>query len=206
MGYIKNVAIGNNTHLIEPILTAIAIYSNSDSENTYSITIDNFELVTGVVITVTFPSTNLNSAPYLIIGSSTNIEIKSDNSTILANTLIANRTYNLMYDGTYWQIIGGIGEDIKVTQTQLSDSIDSNWYKTLLTKNSSNVAQSNVNATTDYANYTNKIAVQPSSGTFRANNIRIDGAINNNYFSNVILSYNSSDDSLDFTFNLNQPG
>lgn len=89
--------------------------------------------------------------------------------------------------------------DEKVKQTAIDTT---SWYRALLTNASSFSAEPtdlDNNATAQEANYSTKIAIQPSSGTLRANKIRIDEDSSSSP-SNVVLSYNATDNSLDFIF------
>ena len=90
--------------------------------------------------------------------------------------------------------------DEKVKQTAISTT---NWHRALLTNANSFSAESTQldnDATAQEANYSTKIAIQPSSGTLRANKIRIDEDSSSSSPSNVVLSYNATDNSLDFIF------
>lgn len=104
MGYIKEIKIGTGTdaaNLIEPVLYAVT----SDSTSAYTASIENFELVTGVVITLKIHATNAANAT-LKINSGAAKSIKYKNAPIAANALSANRFYSFLYDGNAWQVIG----------------------------------------------------------------------------------------------------
>ena len=89
MGYINKIQLDeSNAHLIEPTLYAS---SSTLTSSTYSITLDStFTLTTGVAIQVKFTTTN---------------------PAIQANVIKVNHIYNLVYDGTRWNIIGDIDTD-----------------------------------------------------------------------------------------------
>ena len=101
MGYVKDVKIGSNTHLIEP--TIYAVTGGTAAAITAAVT--NFELVTGVVVTIKITTANSANAT-LSVNGTTAKSILYNNISIVANTLKVNHIYSLVYDGTYWQIIG----------------------------------------------------------------------------------------------------
>lgn len=111
MGYIKDIQIGTGAaNLIEPVLYA----ETKGSTSAYTASIENFELVTGVVITLKIHTTNAANATLKInSGAAKNIKYKND--YIAANALSANRFYSFLYDGTYWQLIGEL--DTNTTYT-----------------------------------------------------------------------------------------
>lgn len=100
MGYIKNVKIGSNTHLIEPSLFA----TTGGTAGAYTATIANFELATGVVITLKIHTTNSVGAN-LNINNTTATNIRYNGAEITAGLLVENGVYSFVYDGTYWNVI-----------------------------------------------------------------------------------------------------
>ena len=115
MGYINKIEVGNNTHLIEPTLYAVA----TKNETAYTASIDsNFNLVLGVVVNIKFGETNEDDAT-LNINSTGAKNIFYNNANITANQLKANHTYSLSYDGVQWQLIGDIDADNANTATAL---------------------------------------------------------------------------------------
>lgn len=67
MGYIKDVKIGNETHLIEPILYGVC--STAAATAAKEVSINNFELVDGVRIAVRFTVKNTASQPTLNVNN-----------------------------------------------------------------------------------------------------------------------------------------
>lgn len=93
MGYIKDVQIGNNTHLIEPILYAITA---GDSSN-ITAQISNFDLQSGVIVTLKITSANTAGAT-LNISSTGEKEIKYNGQAIQTGILKQNKIYSFVYD------------------------------------------------------------------------------------------------------------
>ena len=67
-----------------------------------------FALVTGSRITVRFTVTNTAASPTLNVNGTGAKAIRYRNAAITAGYLAANRTYDFIYDGTYFQLIGDI--------------------------------------------------------------------------------------------------
>lgn len=105
MAHIKQIDVtsNNNTssYLIEPTLFSTATVNGTGTAYTASFN-GNFELISGVCVQVKFPVTNADSATL------NNKAIFYNNIAINANTLKANHTYALVYDGVQWQLIGDI--------------------------------------------------------------------------------------------------
>lgn len=102
MGYIHTVNINNNqSYLIEPILFAVT----NGTASSITATINNFELIGGVTITLQI-RTNNNSAATLTINNGEAKAIYYQGAAIEANILKQGHIYNLVYDGNIWHIIG----------------------------------------------------------------------------------------------------
>lgn len=67
-----------------------------------------FTLTTGARVTVKFQNTNTASSPTLNVNSTGAKAIRYNGAAVTASYLKANRTYELVYDGTYWQLVGDI--------------------------------------------------------------------------------------------------
>lgn len=111
MAHIKDVTIGSNTYLIEPRIYAIT----SGTTSAFTASIDNFELVTGVIVTLKMNAANEANAT-LKVGTTDTKNIQYKNTNITAGALKANRFYSFIYDGTNWQLIGELDTN-NVTQT-----------------------------------------------------------------------------------------
>lgn len=102
MGYIHTVSItGDQSYLIEPILFAVT----NGTSSAITATISNFELVTGVTITLQIRNTNSASAT-LTINNGTAKAIYYQGAAIEANILKQGYIYNLVYDGNIWHVLG----------------------------------------------------------------------------------------------------
>ena len=101
MGYINKVQVDNTTHLIEPTLFAIT----DGTASAITASISNFELVTGVVITLQIRNTNASNAT-LSINSGEAKGIYYQGVIVGSNILKQGYIYNLLYDGNVWHVIG----------------------------------------------------------------------------------------------------
>ena len=102
MGYIHTVNItGDQSYLIEPTLFAVT----SGSASVISATISNFELISGVVITLQIRTSN-TAAAELSINNGEQKAIYYQGAAIEANILKQGHIYNLVYDGHIWHVLG----------------------------------------------------------------------------------------------------
>ena len=102
MGYIHTVNItGDQSYLIEPTLFAVT----SGSASVISATISNFELISGVVITLQIRTSN-TAAAELSINNGEQKAIYYQGTAIEANILKQGHIYNLVYDGNIWHVLG----------------------------------------------------------------------------------------------------
>ena len=102
MGYIHTISINDNqSYLIEPTLFAVT----SGTASALTASINNFELVAGVVITLQIRNTNTNAAT-LTINSENAKAIYYQGAAVEANILKQGHIYNLVYDGNIWHILG----------------------------------------------------------------------------------------------------
>ena len=101
MGYISKINTGTGTHLIEPILFAVT----SGTSAAITASISDFELISGVVITLQIRTTNTNAAT-LSINNGTAKSIYYQGAAIEANILKQGHIYNLVYDGNIWHVLG----------------------------------------------------------------------------------------------------
>ena len=72
------------------------------------VTVSNFSLETGARIAVKFTVTNTASSPTLNVNESGAKSIYYKGSAISASYLAANRTYEFIYNGTQWDLIGDV--------------------------------------------------------------------------------------------------
>lgn len=100
MGYIKDVKIGNDTHLIEPILYGVC--STAAATAAKEVAISNFELVNGVRIAVYFNNKNTASNPTLNVnGTGAKSIYYSSNREDAATTAISS-TIPILYGWRYF--------------------------------------------------------------------------------------------------------
>ena len=100
MAHIKDIQIGSNTYLIEPVLFATCSTAASTAAKTASIT--NFALDTGVTVYIKFENENTALSPTLNISSTGAKSINLINGN--ASLWNANEVVSLTYDGTSWNI------------------------------------------------------------------------------------------------------
>ena len=104
MAHIKGINIGSNNYLIEPMLYSAA--TTNDSGATYTTSFDTgFELITGVCVQVKFSVTNKYQATL------NNQFIYYEGSKVSAGKIKVDHTYNIVYDGTNWNIIGDLYDE-----------------------------------------------------------------------------------------------
>lgn len=84
-----------------------------------------FVLEAGAVIVVKFTVTNAAASPTLNVNGTGAKAIKYRNADLTSPSLLAaNRIYQFVYDGTYWQLVGDLDTD-----TNISYVIDSGVLK-----------------------------------------------------------------------------
>lgn len=124
MAHIKQVKIGENTYLLEP-----AVYAATAGASAITAAITNFALDTGVVVNLKITTANAADATLNVNGTGPKA-IRYNNENIAAGALKANRFYSLLYDGTYWQLLGELdtnttysaGTGISLSGTTFSNS------------------------------------------------------------------------------------
>ena len=109
MSYIKEINLPNNVGgLIEPILYGTSSSLDENNNNIIITDISNFDLVTGVVITLKITS-SINTGTQLKINENGEVKnIQYNNENIKTGFLLPNHFYSLLYDGIAWQLIGTI--------------------------------------------------------------------------------------------------
>lgn len=73
-----------------------------------AVSLTGFALSTGARVTVKFSATNTAASPTLNVNSTGAKGIRYNGAAVTASYLKANRTYEFVYDGTYWQLVGDI--------------------------------------------------------------------------------------------------
>lgn len=103
--------------------TAISHYgtcSTAAATAAKTVALTGFSLVTGARIAVKFTVTNTASNPTLNVNGTGAKAVQYRGSAISAGYLGANRTYEFVYDGTYWALVGDI--DTNTTYATASSS------------------------------------------------------------------------------------
>ena len=94
------------------------------------VSLAGFTLVTGAKVTVRFAVTNTAANPTLNVNKTGAKAIQYRNAAITAGALAANRTYEFVYDGSSWELVGDLDTNTSgkayVTQTWRSGN---NWYR-----------------------------------------------------------------------------
>ncbi|MCM1234101.1 MAG: hypothetical protein NC489_28700 [Ruminococcus flavefaciens] len=81
------------------------------------VALTGFSLVTGAVVRVKFTVTNTAANPTLNVNSTGAKAIYYRGSAIAAGTLAANRTYEFVYNGTQYELVGDVDTDTNTTYT-----------------------------------------------------------------------------------------
>lgn len=79
------------------------------------VTVDNFSLEAGAIVMVKFTVTNSATAPTLNVNNTGAKSIYFKGAAISASYLKANYTYQFVYNGTQWELIGEIDTNTKNT-------------------------------------------------------------------------------------------
>ena len=86
-----------------------------------SVSISGFSLSEDVVLYVTFTNGNTATAPTLNVSATGAKEIRQNGAALTRpEAIAAGGTYPLIYDGTYWEVMGGLAND-QVTILTSSD-------------------------------------------------------------------------------------
>ena len=138
-----------------------------------AVSCNNFELTTGARIIVKFTVTNTAGSPTLNVNSTGAKAIYYRGSAIAAGYLAANRTYEFVYNGTQYELVGDINVDTDTHNNYVgyTSTTDNNAYP-MLFKNSTGTT-----TTAAYARFNSGITVNPSTGTVTATNFA--GKVNN---------------------------
>lgn len=140
MGYIKDVKIGNDTHLIEPILYGTC--NTAADVAAKVVDIPNFELVTGVRITVYFGYQNIAVNATLNVNSTgaKSIYYTNREGTSVAGYSTSSTAPRLrglqyfIYDGRYWRLeedtssLGKYLDDTSYGIKTFKNTSTSNYY------------------------------------------------------------------------------
>ena len=87
----------------------------------------DFTLDTGAEITVKFSATNTAANPTLNVNSTGAKGIRYKNAAVPSGYIVANKTYQFVYDGTYWQIVGDVIAELQAQIDALAQQLASPW-------------------------------------------------------------------------------
>ena len=96
---------------------AYGICSTEAATAEKTVTIPDFILKTGTEITVLFSAANTASSPTLNVNNTAAKAIQHKGESLPSDALAENCTYKFVYDGTYWQLIGGASSVSSDTST-----------------------------------------------------------------------------------------
>lgn len=137
-----------------------------------TVSLTGFSLVTGAKITIKFTVTNTATNPTLNVNGTGAKPIYYRGSAISTVLLAANRTYEFVYDGTSYNLVGDINTDTntdtKVTQTAVKDSDYTNWRPLVLGSSNSSTEGFSPETVTDSVLTGTSFSAQPSTGTLKA--------------------------------------
>ena len=152
---------------------------------------NNFSLDTGSVITVKFTITNTAQSDVTLNVNSTGAKsIKYRNSVVPSSSLfVAGRTYQFVYDGESYQLVGDIDTNIdtKVMQSLSTEDMD---YPVLFSYANKNDTTADIN-NGSYRN--NSIYVNPQTGALTATTLK--GYLDGNAKSATVSSFLNPTDS-----------
>lgn len=117
---INSLNFGNNTYTFT---LPYASCSTAASTVAKTVTVSNFSLETGARIAVKFTVTNTASSPTLNVNSTGAKAIYYRGSAISAGYLASGRTYEFVYNGTQWELIGDINTDSNTTYSNATTSV-----------------------------------------------------------------------------------
>ena len=106
-GYATTSVINNLMHLISHYTVCSTAAGTAAKTVTIS-AISSYVLATGNRVTVKFSNTNTAANPTLSVNGTTAKAIHYRGSAIPAAALQANSTYDLVYNGTAWEIVGSV--------------------------------------------------------------------------------------------------
>lgn len=103
--------------------TAIIHYGTCDTAADVmakSVSCASYTLVKGSRIIVKFTRTNIIDNPTLNVNSSGEKVIKYRGANLTAGVLAANRVYEFIYDGSYYQLVGDLSQDPTIKQDAIT--------------------------------------------------------------------------------------
>lgn len=142
------------------------------------VALSGFTLVTGARVTVKFTVTNTAASPTLNVNSTGAKAIYYRGAAIDAGYLAANRTYEFIYNGTQYELLGDLNVNNLVTQTAVTDSSYTNYRPLVWGASNSGIKGFTPTTVTDSVFTCTGLYVQPSSGLIHATTF--EGALSGN--------------------------
>ena len=142
------------------------------------VALSGFTLVTGARVTVKFTVTNTAASPTLNVNSTGAKAIYYRGTAIGAGYLAANRTYEFIYNGTQYELLGDLNVNNLVTQTAVTDSSYTNYRPLVWGASNSGTKGFTPSTVTDGVFTCTGLYVQPSSGLIHATTF--EGALSGN--------------------------
>ena len=133
-----------------------------------AVALSGFTLVTGARVTVKFTATNTAASPTLNVNSTGAKAIYYRGAAIGAGYLAANRTYEFIYNGTQYELLGDLNVNNLVTQTSVTDSSYTNYRPLVWGASNSGTKGFTPSTVTDSVFTCTGLYVQPSSGLIHA--------------------------------------
>ncbi len=167
-GYIQNAERLNTARAIDGVsfdgtadISHYAICSTAAATAAKTVALAGFVLKAGARVAVKFTVTNTAASPTLNANNTGAKAIYYRGAAISAGYLAANRTYEFVYNGTQYELVGDLdtNTDTKVTQ---NNSTANAAYRVLLSPNANDTAETN--GAVKSANF----IANPSTGAFCA--------------------------------------
>ncbi len=114
---INSLKLGNGTYVFTTPYATCGTAAAEAAKVAATTPGSNFSLETGARVTVKFTVTNTAANPTLNVNSTGAKAIYYRGSAISAGYLAANRTYEFVYNGTQYELVGDINTDANTTTT-----------------------------------------------------------------------------------------
>lgn len=127
MSVIAQITVGSQSYEIQSIEYIVG--TQSSSTNQWTGTSRSKGLDAGKVIAYKLPYANTNSAATLLLTFSTGTtsgykSIKINGTEDVTNQFPVNSVILMIYDGTYWQVLGGGSSDLATTSEDFIQTVE----------------------------------------------------------------------------------
>lgn len=106
--YVDVSDINGNMDTLDEAFARYAVCSTAAATAAKTVTIPGYKLFAGAVVYIKFNVTNTAPYPTLNVNSTGASPIYYRGSAIVAGTLAANRTYEFVYNGTQYELVGDV--------------------------------------------------------------------------------------------------